>query len=326
MFFSSFLTNAELFSWVYGLSIGSLSSCSFLPSLWIIWNEIPEQKSLTSGILLSGYSFGAVPFSLMFTFIVNPHNTKAETTSDHEKLFTKEVAERVPMTIRWVTLGFLITVYLGLFMLPRRRKVTTEENRETDSMSFKEIIRNKRFWFLFILMYLSMCCQGYAHFYYKVIAIQYINDDFYSAYVGTSAFVLAGIGRSVFGYLFNKIYWKKIMSLVHITETLLMAGMWFTVTDKRLYAFFMVSYHVLSSSFYNNVLILTEEAFPGDKRIISCVCLSFIPAFFTPFFISKVLEPFIGMLGSFLIIAFFSLILFFCTVFYKEPETKASLL
>ena len=324
LFFSSYIENVELFSWVYGLSIGALSASVFLPSLWIIWGEIPESKSLTSGVLLSGYSLGSVPFGLMFTFLANPHNTKADTIDDDDKMFPREVASRVPMTIRWVSVSYLAFMLIGLFLLPRKQKVKEEEKKAEKTSSLKEIFTNKRFWFLFINMYLGMVCQGYALFLYKVIAIQYINDDYYSSFVGMASFICAGIGRSLFGYLFHVYYWKKIMSLVNMTETILMGSMWFTVEDKSLYAFFMISYQALTSAYYNIVLLMTEKAFPGNKQIISCVCLSFIPAFFTPYILSKFLQPFIGFGGCFGVVALCSLILFFCTIFYKEPEVDKS--
>ena len=320
LFFSSYIENLQLFSWVYGLSIGALSASVFLPSLWIIWGEIPESKSLTSGVLLSGYSLGSVPFGLMFTFLANPHNHKADTIDDDDKMFPREVASRVPMTIRWVSASYLIFMLVGLFMLPRKQKVKEEEKESKKMSSLKEIFRNKRFWLLFITMYLAMVCQGYALFLYKVIAIQYINDDYYSSFVGMASFVCTGVGRFLFGYLFNIYYWKKIMSLVYFIETILMGGMWFTVEDKSLYAFFMILYQFFTSSFYNIVLLMTEKAFPGNKQIISCVCLSFIPAFFTPYLLSKFLQPLIGFGGCFGVVAACTFILFFCTVFYKEPE------
>jgi hypothetical protein len=326
MFFSSFIEDPQMFSWVYGLSIGSLSASVFLPSLWIIWNRIPEKKPLLSGILLSGYSLGSVPFGLMFTLIVNPHNRSAESTAGGEKMFPREVAERVPNTIRWVSATFFICMCAGLVLLPRKGKVMTQEAGNSKSSSFKEILKNKRFWVLFFMMYLAVTCQGYVHFYYKVIAIQFINDDYYSAYVGMIAFFLAGIGRSLFGYLFQRMYWKKVMCLVYFLETLLMGGMWFAVSDKSLYAFFMISYHFLTSSFYNNILNLTEQAFPGDKKMISCVCMSFIPSNFSPYILSKFLEPQIKMYGCFIIIAFLTLVLFFCSVFYKEPKKEEQLI
>ena len=260
----------------------------------------------------------------MFTFLANPHNTKADTLDDDEKMFPREVASRVPMTIRWVSASYLIFMLIGLSLLPRKHKLKDQEKEEEENNSLEGVFRNKRFWFLFINMYLAMACQGFVVLLYKVIAIQYINDDHYSSFVGMASFICAGVGRSLFGYLFNICYWKKIMSLVYIFETILMGGMWFTVEDKSLYAFFMILYQFLASTFYNIILIMTEKAFPGNKKVISCVCLSFIPASFTPYMLLKFLEPLIGFGGCFGVVALFTLILFFCTIFYKEPEVEKS--
>jgi hypothetical protein len=179
---------------------------------------------------------------------------------------------------------------------------------------------------LFLMMFLALACQAYAQILYRVVAIRFINDDYYSAYVGMASYICSGIGRGVFGYLFEKFYWKKIMSLVYFIQTLLMASLWFTLSDKSLYAFFMVSIHFLTSSFYNNILILTENAFPGDRKVISYICFSFIPAYFTPYFLEKFAEPYIGLVGCLIFLSFVMAIMFFLVIFYQDPKKTDSLL
>lgn len=318
MFFSSFLLNPILFSWIYGLCLGLLSGSICLPSLWMIWNEITDNKASTSGILLTGYSLGSVPFSMVFTMIVNPNNTKAEKISDNDRMFPKEVAERVPMTLRWITLSYLICMYIGLALLPRKGKIKQEASQK--NLKFTQIIKNKRCWMLFLMMFLCIACQAYAQILYRVVALRYINDDYYSAYVGMAAYICSGIGRSVFGYLFDLFYWKKVMCIVYFFQTVLMSGMWFTLRDKALYAFFMVFYHFLTSSFYNNILLLTDKAFPGDKIVISYICFAFIPAYFAPYFLEKLIEPVIGLGGILGLLAGIMAIMFVLVLLYKDPK------
>lgn len=102
IFGSSYITEPYLFIWVYGISAGMLGSTIYLPSLWILWNEFPNHKPRTSGIILARNSFGPVPFSIFFIFIVNPYDYSSETAYidglESEQIFGKFVSYRVPMT------------------------------------------------------------------------------------------------------------------------------------------------------------------------------------------------------------------------------------
>ena len=326
MFFSSYLLNPYLFSIVFGISLGSLSSCIFLPSLWIIWNWITENKSVSSGIILTGYNFGPIPFSILFTMLVNPHDHKASNEdSEGDNMFERNVAENVPMALRVFSLSLLACSWVGILLTPRKMRVSDSQTEEKKGKSLKELLKNLRFWNLFFMMGLSITCQGYTQTMYKAIALNYINDDYFATYVGIAAFFIGGIGRLVYGYLLNKYYWKKIMILVYFIETVLMLGLWFTLSDKSLYAFFIIFYNFNIGSFYNNALMLTEKSFPSDKKAISFVCLSFVISFFVPYLMEKFITPLIGYFLTFVIVAGFSFILMLQAIFYKD-ESEESLL
>ena len=327
MFFSSFILNPDLFCWVYGLSLGGLSASIFLPSVWIIWNKLPGKKALSSGMLLSGYSLGSVPFSLFFTLSANPNDYKAYDIEENEKMFGMEVADQVPSTIRWTSLFFMLTVLLGLCLLPRsmhkEEDLTTSATTSVSPSSplpFSKILSSPLFWHLSFMIFCSIACQSYVQIVYKVLAIQFINDDFYSTSIGMIAFFLAGIGRGLFGYLLSNYHWKKIMYFVYSIQTIIMASLYFVLTDKILYGIFMITYHFFTSSFYNCILNLVENAFPGQRLAISTVLLFQIPGLFMTFVLSKFITPEIGYFPSFLIVAALTAMLCFQVYIYKDPK------
>ena len=152
------------------------------------------------------------------------------------------------------------------------------------------------------------------------LAIQFINDDFYSTSIGMIAFFLAGIGRGLFGYLLSNYHWKKIMYFVYSIQTIIMASLYFVLTDKILYGIFMITYHFFTSSFYNCILNLVENAFPGQRLAISTVLLFQIPGLFMTFVLSKFITPEIGYFPSFLIVAALTAMLCFQVYIYKDPK------
>lgn len=333
MFFSSFILNPDLFCWVYGLSLGSLSASIFLPSVWIIWNQLPENKAFSSGILLSGYSLGSIPFSIIFTLSANPGDHKAYDIEENDRMFGVEVADEVPSTLRWSSLFFLLTVLIGLSLLPRSMEKEEDLSLSTTSSISSDLsppasrlISSPSFWHLSFMVLCSITCQSYIQIVYKVLAIKYINDDLYSTYIGMLAFFVASIGRGLFGYLLSNYYWKKIMYVVYFFETFIMASLYFVLTDKILYGVFMVTYHFFTSAFYNNVLNLIEKAFPGDKLAVSSVLLFQIPGLFMTFVLDKYITHEIGYFPSFLIVAALNAILFLQVYIYKDYKGERLIL
>ena len=322
IFSSSYILNPILFSWVFGLAVGLLASGIFLPCVWITWNYLPENKAISSGLMLAGYSGGTVPFGILFTMIVNPHNhSPGENEDDNEsELFGKEVAERVPMTIQWLSICYFSLIVIGLILIPRKAKIPESAQTTKKNKNFKEVIKMRLFWNIFFMMLLSMGTQQYVFVFYKVVALQYIKDDYYSSFIGTISFFFGTIGRMVFGVLLSKIYWKKIMSLVHFTVTLILVSFWFALEDKALYGFFLVLFVFLTSSYYNNSLLQAQKAFPDNKNAISGISISLLFSYFIPYLIDKILTPYVGYLGSFLLVASFGIILIIQLIFYDEPK------
>lgn len=164
IFISSFITNPYLFCWVFGLSYGVIPAVIFLPCVWILWNNIQENKARTSGFLLACYSFGPVPYTFLFTMIANPYDYPAETVKtdgkEDEKAFGNFVSYRVPMTIRWVIMTYCICSAIGLMCLPRKWISENENQKIQTTMTLKDIIKKGKFWnLIFLFSYLLAAYQ-----------------------------------------------------------------------------------------------------------------------------------------------------------------------
>lgn len=311
MFLASFISNPLVFCWVFGLSLGSLSGCILLPSIWILWNHFPEHKGKISGITLAGYSFGAVPFGLMFTYLVNPGGEKAFEVAgtDREKMFGQGVTEFVPFGIRFISICYLICALTGLFLIPREVSPTKVRNTpSTQNTNFNDMIKSFPFWNLFFMILIALAGSFYMLNLYKIVGINFLNDDIFISYVGATFFILAGVGRIFFGYLFDKYNWKIIMCINYIICALLMGTFWFTLNSKFFFGFYVISYNFIGSSMYCSVLLQTDKAFPNDEKVVSYVCLAFMPLYFSGYFFDALITPNLGYFNTFLILSAMNII------------------
>lgn len=323
MFLSSYITNPLAFCWVYGLSLGSLSSCIFLPTLWLLWNHFPKQKGKISGIMLAGYSLGAVPFGLMFTYTVNPKSEKAVDVfgTGIEKMFGSNVTELVPIGIRFSALSYMLFILIGLYMIPKRMKAEKKPKKNSsEEFSLSNMLKNFKFWNLFLMVIIALTGNLYIQTLYKVIGINFINDDIFVSYVGVASFIFAAIGRIFFGFLLDRYNWKLVMCTNYLICAFLIGTFWYTLQSKLLFGLYIILYNFIGASIYNSILLQTDKAFPNDSRVISYVCLGFIPMYYSGYFFDALITPYVGYFCTFLINSAISVVATVQVVIH--PETK----
>jgi MFS family permease len=331
MFFSSYITDPYFFCWVYGLSLGTLSSTVFLPSVWILWNQIPENKGRTSGLMLSGYSFGPIPFGILFTMLVNPYNysPQIEDTDNNEKqkLFGSDVAENVPMTIRLTTLSYFVVGIIGVALLPKKWKgyrINSSKGQKT--LGFYEMIKSWKFWNLFWMMFFGLSSFSFFINVYKIVAMIHIDDDHFLAYTISVSLFFCCIGRLFFGIIFDNYSFKKVMIFNYTIMIGLTLGFNFSFVSRYLFALCFIIISFLQTSIYNGILIEFQKFYPKDSWVFSYVCLSFILCFSVPYFAEKFITPEIGYFYTFVLIAGMTLIVLIQVIFHKSSIRIISLL
>lgn len=88
-----------LYSFVFPIGIGLV----YWPPIISAWEWFPNRKGLISGLIIGAFGFGAFIFGFVTTAIANPNDAKPQVPEDgstKDKLFPKEVAEKVPDMIR----------------------------------------------------------------------------------------------------------------------------------------------------------------------------------------------------------------------------------
>ena len=98
------------------------------------WEWFPERKGLISGLIVAGYGFGAFIFGFVTTAIANPDNIKPHTpddgTGDPDKLFPKDVGERVPEMFRTCLVYWAIFSVISILTVSRNPDFVRKEKIE----------------------------------------------------------------------------------------------------------------------------------------------------------------------------------------------------
>lgn len=333
VFLTSYIENPILFCWTYGLSLGILSGSVFLPSTIILWEKLPKCKGTTTGILLAGFNLGSGVFGLIFTYMVNPNNySAAETQSDgeeQERYFGENITDSVPASLRWVAVIYFISGIVGIACLSI--KSDTEKSSENsvkvgNTIGFMEMIKIKKFWHFFGLLFLGLAPTSYIMVTYKVIGIIHINDDYFLSYIGTIMFVTSSAGRFIFGILLDAFSYKKLMVICYLLITVFILLLDFCLDMRYLFGFLVVAISFTSSGIYNGILLEMEKNYPNDKWMISYVCVAEMFDFLFPFIAEENITPEVGYFYTFCILSGFSFVSMIFVIFYTEPNKLNHLL
>jgi hypothetical protein len=132
----SYATSYYLFFALYvAINAAGPGLCYMLP-VKNAWLFFPKKKGMVSGIILSCYSFGAILWSFLTTFLVNPGNLLPAlvVSNGHAKelLFepNSEVVQRVPMMLRAMAYTYLGLVLVAAALITKKEDVGGSSIRE----------------------------------------------------------------------------------------------------------------------------------------------------------------------------------------------------
>jgi len=104
-----------LFLVFYAFTAGLGFGLAYVPPLVSALEWIPNREGVVTGIIISGFGFGAFVFSFVCTGIANPNNLSPEEVSPGVFMFTTEVTDNVPKMLRtlglcWAGLGVIAVI------------------------------------------------------------------------------------------------------------------------------------------------------------------------------------------------------------------------
>jgi len=328
----------------YGFMFGFGVSLAYAPPMAVAMKWFPRKKGLVNGIIVGGFGMGAFIFNTVQTTYLNPDNL-SPADSGYFSAAQGEVLERVPsvflllgsiyalMQLLAVCLIFVPSEDLVAGSMPLVAAHQEEEEEEviyqdirdlspTPPLSYMEdrdqkenveprmIVKTKEFWILFVTFFLNLQAVGYINTMYKVFGQQFIQDDHFLAVVGAFAAVFNCGGRVFWGHLCDRYGYRASMLCVTSAISVLYATFYFTEFGRKV--LFAVWVWAIFFSFCGNFVLLptaTAQCFGTrhSSKNYGLVMIGSAVASFVIALLTSTLQPVLGFLGMFLIIALFSL-------------------
>lgn len=94
---------------MFGIAVGT----SYLIPLHTAYEYFPHKKGLISGIIIGGFGLGAFIFGFIAFALTNPNDERVLTSGPHRGFFPLDVANRWPITVRWLSLIYFILMAIG---------------------------------------------------------------------------------------------------------------------------------------------------------------------------------------------------------------------
>ena len=264
----------------FGIGFGPCLLC--INSLWIIWTWYPTRKGLATGFLMLGYGAGTSLWGLLVTFLVNPDNQypteSVSVGNQDEKLFTADVARRLPFALRTMAVVIAVTG-AGILLLIRSKTSTTEERKSVINGSvqrkseveeqpgcpdMRTAMRTPAFWMLFLY---TFCAYSYALFIlvqYKNYAMTVMKNDQLVSGFGSIAFVWNTLTRFAISVLMDYVTFKKVAIAVMSTQMVVASTLPLVVEYPYVYLTWICVSFVCYAAAFSPVTMVCGEIF-GQK-------------------------------------------------------------
>ena len=301
----------------YGFMFGVGIALAYPPPMGVAMRWYPRKKGLVNGIIGGGFGMGAFIFNTVQTSYLNPLNLSPE---DHGyfSVGQNEILQRVPSV--FLLLGSIYTaiqlVAVILISSPTEDEVAgniplvSQAQTEVEiNMRPGDIVRTREFWTLWFTFVLNTQAVGYINTMYKAFGQTFIKDDHFLAVVGAFAAIFNSGGRVLWGHLCDVFGYKSCMLMVTSLISLLFSTLYFTEFGQK--ATFAIWVWAIFFSFCGNfVLLPTATALCFGTRHSSknygLVMTGSAAAAPLIAVLTQYLNPVIGFLGMFIIIAVFS--------------------
>ncbi|CAG9328311.1 unnamed protein product [Blepharisma stoltei] len=338
LFASSFTTNPYLFSILYGLAEAIISGMIDMPVIWACWPYFPNKTGLVTSIGFSGYSLGPTIFGLIWTMMVNPNNKSPHSKhngNSSSSYFGHEVYNKVPATIRWICLIYLIMQLAGTSMITshdKTKKGSDGIKLEKRSLKLKDILKQSLFWKLSLNFYFFVAPYAFLFTNYKSIGLTKHKNDHLFSYLGSIGFVTSCISRIFWGILVDKYGWKRVTIVSGAIQFFVYCSIYFTLTEEYLFCACVIFAFSFGSGTYLILTIGTSLLYPKDPWVVSYAVIGVALNVVTIYFVQLFITPIIGYKTLFFIISgcmiINLLITYFTPSIYNEisSQTDISLL
>jgi OFA family oxalate/formate antiporter-like MFS transporter len=334
-FVGAFLTYGILFGVGIGFAYVTPIACA---AKWF-----PDKKGLINGIAVAGFGAGAFIFNLIIKAFINPNALQADFVNlvDNKSYFTQtSVLDRVPYIFLILGFIYLIMTVGGSFLLQNPPEgwlpegysppVVKNESGEVIDTEFtrEETIRKPQFWMLWGMFILTAAAGLFTIGNYKVFGQEPGNltsladKDGFLTLMGSIAALFNGLGRIAWGFLADKIGYKKTMYSMFGTQAVLMLILPWVGGSAAL---FFIVVNLIYFCFGGNFSLYptaTADTF-GVKNLgpnYGIVFTAYGIAGVAGALLATALRASVGFIGVFIIMGVFSLGAIAIAYFVKPPK------
>ena len=200
----------------YAFTAGLGFGLAYVPPLVSALEWIPNSEGVVTGIIISGFGFGAFVFSFVCTAIANPNNLKPEEVSPGVFMFTTEVTDNIPRMLRTLGLCWAGLGLLAVILVRKNPSAVKEEKSEEDTdlsrqLTFKQGVVHPTFILIVVMDFLSLTPMFYMSQVAKTMPIELTDfDDHFLTLVVSMGSVCNGLFRIMWGILQDRFSFKTV--------------------------------------------------------------------------------------------------------------------
>ena len=273
----AYVSNAQGFVWLYGVTIGLGAGFASFTPIWRAWEFFPTRQGLVTGLIVLGYGLGPGALGLLFTFLVNPHNEKPSLTVTRgvtqDKLFTYNIAQNVPFALR--TMG---CIFAGLFLFctafifkPLQKREISEslaslisKNEPKECPNFTTVLKSSSFWMLLVSLFSGTSYGIYMTNAYKNYGLLHIKNDQLLSTIGFIAAGFNALGRVLLPVILDYTSFKLSYSINCLLQIIVAATLFLTAENTVWYTLWVSLSFLLFAGYFTGFAIEAARIF-GPK-------------------------------------------------------------
>ncbi|MBN2157541.1 MAG: OFA family MFS transporter [Candidatus Lokiarchaeota archaeon] len=333
-FMKSFVGAFFTYGILFGIGIGFAYVCPIAcAAKWF-----PDKKGLINGIAVAGFGAGAFIFNLITKAFINPNNLDPTiiNTIDGKKYYeaVSPIIERVPWIFLLLGGIYLLMTVGGSFLLQNPEegycppnwappvKLSEDGKEILVEIPREKSIRTPQFWMLWGMFILTAAAGLFTIGNFKTFGLEEGLTDVLLTQVGAWAALFNGLGRIFWGFLSDKLGYKKTMFAMFGVQAILMVllpiiggiGWFFFIVVNLIYFCFGGNFSLYPTATADTFGI--QNLGPNYGLVFTAYGIAGIAGAL----LSSVLGATIGFIGLFIIMGVLSLGAIGLAYFLKPPE------
>jgi MFS family permease len=263
---AAFVTEAWLFMPVFGVLNGLGAGISFMTGTNVVMMHFTKNRGKALGFCACGYGLSTLVFGLLFTFIVNPDDLRAdiEVLEGTQKVyfFSSDVSSRTPYAL--VAAG-VVVLFLGatgsLLMCVKEEKLLQCTENQQRIGTVGEALKQALFWKMFGILYCGMSFSMWVFCSFKSFGSLYIKDDHLLSYIGAAGSIMNTMSRVLFPVLLDYFSFIAVNKWSLAIEAVLAFTIFYSVQSKLAYTVVLSLIFIIQASQFLPLTLLCRDEY-----------------------------------------------------------------